>query len=227
MCLCALTWSSSRPVARNASNCARISCASWRRISGSKKKRRPARARLRVELAVAPTSPETVAGAEHRAAFDQNEMQPDLQAAAGGAPAPPRRPPPARRPSGSRSVRMPSRCASSTASLTAASSPKSSAQTMSASQPRHLPVAQELEELDAFAQPPAHHLRALDHLADERGDLWPAEIEAFVEGLERCRRSRCATDADSAAVRSARRARRSARHGRCRASHSRPPGDSR
>ena len=30
-CLCALTWSSASPVARNASNCAAISAASWRR----------------------------------------------------------------------------------------------------------------------------------------------------------------------------------------------------
>ena len=49
MCLCALTWSSARPVARNASNWARISAASWRRMPGAKKKRKPARDLISVE----------------------------------------------------------------------------------------------------------------------------------------------------------------------------------
>src|ERR1700722_20369495 len=50
---------------------------------------------------------------------------------------------------------------------------------------RQLALAQEVEELDAFAQPAAHHLGALDHLADDRGDLAGAEIEALIEGLDR------------------------------------------
>src|SRR5262249_4157845 len=55
----------------------------------------------------------------------------------------------------------------------------------SAASARHLPAAQELEELDTFAQPTAQHLRALDHLGDERRDLFSAKIESLVEGLER------------------------------------------
>ena len=35
---------------------------------------------------------------------------------------------------------------------------------------RHLPLAQELEELDPFAQAAAHHLGAAHHLTDDRGD---------------------------------------------------------
>src|ERR1700687_1799440 len=50
---------------------------------------------------------------------------------------------------------------------------------------RHLPVAQELEELDPLAQPAPHHLWAHDHLGDQRGDLLSAEIEALVKGFER------------------------------------------
>ena len=49
----------------------------------------------------------------------------------------------------------------------------------------HFPAAQELEEFDALAQPPAHHLRAPDHLGNERGDLLAAKVKAFVEGFER------------------------------------------
>src|SRR5689334_22812803 len=81
--------------------------------------------------------------------------------------------------------RMPVRCAISTASLTASARPKSSAVTISRLM-RRLPVgAQEGEELDAFAQAALHHLRAPDHLADDRGDLGRAEIEAAVEVLHR------------------------------------------
>ena len=47
------------------------------------------------------------------------------------------------------------------------------------------PFAQEGEELDAFAQPALHHLRAAHHLADDRGDLRRAEVEAPVELLDR------------------------------------------
>src|SRR5579875_2751997 len=50
---------------------------------------------------------------------------------------------------------------------------------------RQLALAQEVEELDAFAQAPLHHLGTLDHLAHDRGDLAGAEIELFVEGLDR------------------------------------------
>src|SRR5215472_19219911 len=48
-----------------------------------------------------------------------------------------------------------------------------------------LSMPQELEELDALAQAAAHHLRALDHLGEQGGDLAAPEIEAFVECLER------------------------------------------
>src|SRR5690348_14062519 len=48
---------------------------------------------------------------------------------------------------------------------------------------RPLPLPQEVEELDALAQAPLHHLRAPDHLVDDRGDLGRAEIEAPVERL--------------------------------------------
>src|SRR5579863_1995271 len=47
-----------------------------------------------------------------------------------------------------------------------------------------MPLAQELEELDAFAQAALHHLRAADHLADDGSDLRGAEVEALVEGLD-------------------------------------------
>src|SRR5271167_4028825 len=50
---------------------------------------------------------------------------------------------------------------------------------------RHLPMAQEMKKLDAFAQAPAQHLRALEHLRDQFGDLFAAEVKALVEGLER------------------------------------------
>ena len=47
------------------------------------------------------------------------------------------------------------------------------------------PLAQELEELDALAQPALHHLRRAHHLVDDRGDLRRAEVERFVELLDR------------------------------------------
>ena len=50
---------------------------------------------------------------------------------------------------------------------------------------RLVPVAQEVEELDPLPQAPLHHFRALDHLAQDRGDLARAEIEAAVESLDR------------------------------------------
>jgi hypothetical protein len=46
-------------------------------------------------------------------------------------------------------------------------------------------LAQEVKEFDAFAQPPLHHLRAADHLADNGSDLAGAEIETAVEFLDR------------------------------------------
>ena len=46
-------------------------------------------------------------------------------------------------------------------------------------------LAQELEELDAFAQAALHHVGAADHLADDRADLAGPEVEALVEGLHR------------------------------------------
>src|SRR5581483_10020032 len=49
---------------------------------------------------------------------------------------------------------------------------------------RHLPLAQELEEFDAFAQAAHHHLGALHHIADDGGDLAGAEVEALVEDLD-------------------------------------------
>ncbi len=52
-------------------------------------------------------------------------------------------------------------------------------------------LAQEVKELDAFAQPPLHHLRTADHLADDRGDLAGAEIEAPVKFLDRSNISVC------------------------------------
>src|SRR5205085_1488893 len=50
---------------------------------------------------------------------------------------------------------------------------------------RHLPLAQELEELDPLAHTPPHHLRALQHLAEQRCNLAPPEIEAPIELLYR------------------------------------------
>src|SRR6185437_2601592 len=47
------------------------------------------------------------------------------------------------------------------------------------------PLAQELEEFHAFAQPPSHHLGASCHLAHDRRDLAGAEIEAAIERLDR------------------------------------------
>src|SRR5690242_15805096 len=44
-----------------------------------------------------------------------------------------------------------------------------------------LPLAQELEELHAFAQTPLHHLRTAHHLPDNRRDLAAAEVEAPIE----------------------------------------------
>jgi hypothetical protein len=49
---------------------------------------------------------------------------------------------------------------------------------------REFALAQEVEELDAFAQAAAHHFGASHHLAHDRGDLAGAEIEALVEGLD-------------------------------------------
>src|ERR1700760_1104136 len=49
---------------------------------------------------------------------------------------------------------------------------------------RPVPLAQELEELHALAQPALHHLRATDHLADDRGDLRRTEVEALIECLD-------------------------------------------
>ena len=49
---------------------------------------------------------------------------------------------------------------------------------------RLVALPQELEELHALAQAALHHLRAAHHLADDRGDLRRAEIEAPVEGLD-------------------------------------------
>src|SRR6185437_7919320 len=46
-------------------------------------------------------------------------------------------------------------------------------------------LAQEMKEFDAFAQAALHHLRAADHLADDRSDLAGAEIEAPVEFFDR------------------------------------------
>ena len=54
MCLCALTWSSASPVARNASNWARISAASRVRMPGAKKKRKRGASLISVEPAVLP-----------------------------------------------------------------------------------------------------------------------------------------------------------------------------
>src|SRR5271167_4905393 len=47
------------------------------------------------------------------------------------------------------------------------------------------PLAQEAEELRALAKAPLHHVGAHDHLADNRGDLGRAQVEAAVEGLDR------------------------------------------
>jgi hypothetical protein len=46
-------------------------------------------------------------------------------------------------------------------------------------------LAQEMEKLDAFAQPPLSHLRPSRHLRDDRRDLGRAQIEAPVEALDR------------------------------------------
>src|SRR5947207_2835032 len=47
------------------------------------------------------------------------------------------------------------------------------------------PLAQELEELDAFAQAALHHVRRAHHFADDGRDLARAEIELLVEALQR------------------------------------------
>ena len=49
------------------------------------------------------------------------------------------------------------------------------------------PLAEKCEELHALAQPAHHHLRALHHLGNDRGNLGSAEIEAAIQilnGLE-------------------------------------------
>ena len=80
MCLWALTWSSSRPVARNASNWARISCASWRRISRQAEKANAGARHVAVERAVSADQARDRRRRRHRASVDQHEMQPDMQA---------------------------------------------------------------------------------------------------------------------------------------------------
>src|SRR5688500_17921135 len=49
---------------------------------------------------------------------------------------------------------------------------------------RLLAVAQEVEELDAFAQPALHHVPVANHLAHDRADLARAEVEAPVHLLD-------------------------------------------
>jgi len=44
---------------------------------------------------------------------------------------------------------------------------------------------QELEELDAFAQPPLHHVRIAQHPAEQREHLPRPEIELPIEFVER------------------------------------------
>src|SRR5262249_31567501 len=48
-----------------------------------------------------------------------------------------------------------------------------------------LALAQEAEELDAFAQPPSQDLGTPDHFTGDRGNLGCTEIEAFVELVHR------------------------------------------
>ena len=82
-----------------------------------------------------------------------------------------------------------------------------------------------MEEFHTFTQTPAHHLRALDHLGDEFGDLLAAKVKPLVEGFERFKDLRYATNADNAMARFAPPVRRSARRGLRRASHFLPLGD--
>ena len=102
MCLCALTWSSASPVARNASNWARISAASRARMPGAKKYRSAARSLIAVEAAVLPRQRAEFGGRQDRLAVDQDEVQPDPQPRQTARPESRRRRPPGRRPSGSR-----------------------------------------------------------------------------------------------------------------------------
>src|SRR5258708_1730198 len=99
--------------------------------------------------------------------------------------------------------KMPSRWARSTASVTASERPESAAGMFmrrfgTKPPPRPSPsrgegegsggfvaFTQELEEFYSLAEAALHHLRAADHLADDRGNLGGAEIEAAVEGLYR------------------------------------------
>src|SRR5579872_6787596 len=86
-------------------------------------------------------------------------------------------------------VSTPSRAACSTARLTAACSPKSSAVTMrnfnGTAGRSGLVRVQEAEELHSLAQPPLGHLPAAQHLAGELGDLARPEVELLVESLHR------------------------------------------
>src|SRR5208283_4475707 len=48
---------------------------------------------------------------------------------------------------------------------------------------RAVTLLEELEELNPFPQPALHHLRAADHLVDDRGDLRRPEVKPPVERL--------------------------------------------
>src|SRR6202521_123033 len=129
MWLCALTWSSGRPVARKASYWARISAASWRRTAGRKNQENPALTRRSVNSPVAPTRSGTCSGGSTGRPWTSTTWSPTRKVgrrrarsmASAAAPAPTIR---------LAAVRMPSRCACSTPWLTATVSPKSSAVTI-------------------------------------------------------------------------------------------------
>src|SRR5262245_43111318 len=183
-CLCALTWSSGSPVAAKASNCAAISAATWRRTRGLNAMSKPSRAMSARKQPSAPTRSGMRSGGRAGFAWTSTRCRPARKVGMARA----RRT--ASAAAGLASMRLaaeriPVRCAISTAALTSSARPKSSAVTIRRLM-RRLPVrAQEGEELDALAQAALHHLRTLDHLADDRRDLRRAEIEAAVEVLDR------------------------------------------
>src|SRR5579859_3816898 len=84
---------------------------------------------------------------------------------------------------------MPSRWARSTAWLTSAAAPKSSAVTIrrftTSGNDHVFAVLEELEELHAFAQTPHQHVARGQHLLDDLHDLGRAEVELLVKVLDR------------------------------------------
>ena len=75
-CLWALTWSSGRPVARKASNCAAISAASWRRAAGFRARSRPRRSMSRADQAGRVGQVRQVRGRQGRPASTSTRCSP-------------------------------------------------------------------------------------------------------------------------------------------------------